>query len=342
MLTSRGSIPKRRELVKEAARNRTSAELKETRKEQQGHLWSVDTLSQRPLTQPVVSDALGRLFNKDSVIEYLLPSEDADNGKRTEQEALVAGAFKSLKDLVEVKFEVEDAEDGSRSKNEIGRTEDWICPVTRQELGPGSKAVYLVPCGHAFSGSAAKEISGELCLQVRDYKASLDQTFPANLNRQCNTPYASNDIIPILSIIEEDIARLSLRQRTLKENGLTHSLKKASGSSKKRKRAATVEEALAAMPLVDIGKEDGKAETEASSSRAPLKSIKDHAEAIKNSSTASLTVKVLQEQEEKNKRRKNERNENLESLFSKKNHDRNAKERDIGFMNRGFAIPGRK
>lgn len=158
--------------MKEAARNPTSAELKETRKEQQGHLWSVDTLSQRPLIQPVVSDALGRLFNKDSVIEFLLPSEDADNGKRAEQETLVAGAFKSLKDLVEVKLEVEEAEVGSRTKNEIGRTEKWICPVTRQELGPGSKTVYLVPCGHAFSGSAVKEISGELCLQVCDHQAT--------------------------------------------------------------------------------------------------------------------------------------------------------------------------
>ena len=168
LLTLLTSIPKRRELVKEAARNPTSAELKETRKEQQGHLWSVDPLSQKPLAQPVVSDALGRLFNKDSVIEFLLPSEDGDSGRRIEQEELVAGAFKSLKDVVEVKFEVETAEDGRKSKDHTRRTEKWICPVTRQELGPGSKAVYLVPCGHAFSGSAVKEISGELCLQVSD------------------------------------------------------------------------------------------------------------------------------------------------------------------------------
>lgn len=163
------SIPKRRELVKEAARNPTTQQIKETRNEQQDHLWNVDPLSQKPLGLPVVSDCLGRLFNKDSVIEYLLPSEDDDaSGMKAEQEKFLQGAISALKDVVEVRFEVEEADDEFKSRigGGIRRLEKWVCPVTRQELGPGTKAVYLVPCGHAFAGAAVKEISGEQCLQV--------------------------------------------------------------------------------------------------------------------------------------------------------------------------------
>lgn len=167
LLTPR-SIPKRRELVKEAARNPTASELKETLQEQQGHLWSTDPLSQRPLSKPIVSDSLGRLFNKDSIIEFLLPSEDKTAAKQAEQEALLRGTVKSLKDVVEVKFEVDEAAtEAARGRGGPGlRTEVWVCPITREELGPGTKSVYLVPCGHAFSASAVKEVSGKLCLQV--------------------------------------------------------------------------------------------------------------------------------------------------------------------------------
>lgn len=127
----------------------------------------MDPLSQKPLSQPVVSDAHGRLFNKDSVIEFLLPTDDAWSTRKAEQEAVVNGAFMSLKDLVEVRFQVDESGSVKPAKGETGRTQKWICPITGQELGPGSKAVYLVPCGHALSGSAVKEISGEHCPQVR-------------------------------------------------------------------------------------------------------------------------------------------------------------------------------
>lgn len=59
---------------------------------------------------------------------------------------------------------------------------------------------------------------------------------------------------------------------------------------------------------------------------------------IRNAATASLTVKVLQEQEERNKRRKIENNTNLEALFLKKAPGQlYAKNTD--FMSRGFTIP---
>ena len=72
--------------------------------------------------------------------------------------------MKGLKDLVEVKFEVE--EDSELNEAGASSTLKWVCPITRKRLGPGVKAIYLVPCGHAFLESVIKEVPGETCLQV--------------------------------------------------------------------------------------------------------------------------------------------------------------------------------
>lgn len=169
-----GSIPKRRELVKEAAKALTTSQAKEQLTEQQEYHWSTCPLSRKPLAAPVVGDAAGTLYNKDAVIEFLL----AEDGREKEEAGKVAdmkrdGEFaelgcagdrlKGLKDVVEVKFEMGQ----ERTTEASGRRETWMCPITGRELGPGAKAVYIVPCGHAFAGSVVKEVAGSVCLQVR-------------------------------------------------------------------------------------------------------------------------------------------------------------------------------
>lgn len=79
---------------------------------------------------------------------------------------MLRGAVKSLKDVVEVRFEV-DAEATEEGRKKGAGREVWVCPVTREVMGPGVKAVYLVPCGHAFAGSVVKEAGVDrTCLQV--------------------------------------------------------------------------------------------------------------------------------------------------------------------------------
>ena len=58
--------------------------------------------------------------------------------------------------------------------------------------------------------------------------------------------------------------------------------------------------------------------------------------AIHNADTASLTARVLTEEQEKNKRRKVAKNDNLKSLFSSKN---GMDEKHVDFMTRGYSIP---
>lgn len=300
-----GSIPTRRELVKEAARNPTTAQLKESQNEQQEYQWSTDPISREPLAQPVVSDSSGKLYNKDTILEYLV-----EGSRKEEAERETKGAVKSLKDVVEVKFELDTGDGEGRFKTNgatsttTTKKQAWKCPVTGDRLGPGSKAVYLVPCGHAFSGSAIKEVSGEKCLA-------------------CDAEYASNDIIPINPCVDTDIARLSLRAKTLQEKGLTHSLKKASGSNKKRKKR---DEQQAA------GEENGKVST-------PAEEKENNHNRINNSATASLTAKVMQQQEQAKKRKTD--NENVKSLFSSRDQTASLGN-SADFMTRGYKVTGGK
>jgi hypothetical protein len=283
-----GSIPTRRELVKEAARNPTTAQLKETALEQQTYLWSTDPISREPLSSPVVSDAAGKLFNKATILEFLVESKRKEDAERE-----LGGRVTGLRDVVEVKFTVDDAE----KEKEV-----WVCPVTGDRLGPGSKGVYIVPCGHAFSGSAIKEVTsgteGERkCLT-------------------CEAPYAENDVIPIAPITDTEVARLLLRIKTLREKGLAHSLKKLPKESKDKKRKKRAEE--------DAATEDVKS--------------KDLSNGINNASTASLTAKVMQEQEAAKKRKME--NENVRSLFSSRDQSLPSG-RSADFMTRGYSLPSK-
>lgn len=317
--------------MKNAARNPNTSEVKASQLESQTHAWTYCPLSQRLLATPIVSDSSGTLYNKDAVLEHLLPNNDpSDNSSKNEHEEILAGRIKSLRDIVEVKFHTE--------KNEITKGERRICPITSKELGAHTKAVYLVPCGHAYSDAAVKEIAGDTCLL-------------------CSEPYKSEDVIPILSLAKEDIARLSGRIAKLKEVGLTHSLKKAPGSKKKKNKdglsgvnvksndslkASLTKNDAEALPLEKSKKRLAEVEQNgdailAAQSRSGTATPSG---GIKNAATASLTAKVLDEQEERNKRRKLGLNDNLKSLFSNSGANGSA-QKGGDFMTRGYSLPKR-
>lgn len=285
-----GSIPTRRELVKNAARNPNTSELKATQLEAQTHAWEQCPLSNRLLVPPIVSDSAGTLYNKDAILEQLLPKDDdVPASVIKEKEEVLQGRVKGLRDIVEVKFTI----------LKDGREENRICPVTSKILGPNTKSVYLVPCGHAFSEVAIRELAGDVCVE-------------------CNEPYTADNVIPILSLAKDDLEKLAARASKLKEAGLTHSLKKAPGSKKRKKNA-----------------EDVPVEAKVSSKNGTTAPVSS---GIKNAATASLTAKVLEEQEERNKRRKLGLNDNLKTLFSSGGYSAQA-HKSGDFMTRGFSIP---
>lgn len=307
------SIPTRRELVKEAARNPTASELKDKQKEHLAHRWSTCPVSNKPLVKPVVSDYSGDLYNKDAILQFLLPAE-ASAIDKIEYEKFIQGRIKSLKDVVEVQFETE--------RDERTREDKWICPVTSKELGPNVRAVYLVPCGHAFSQEAMKEMKSEgKCVQ-------------------CATSYEERDVVPILPSSEKDKAFVLERIDTLRSLGLTHSLKKASGGKKRKANGDSKAETVTNGADPIDGKPNGdlkSATTNGSRSATPHSgtSTPKPSTGIKNAATASLTARVLEEEEARKKRRRE--NDNISSLYTKKSDDKTRKNGD--FMTRGFSIP---
>jgi hypothetical protein len=146
---------------------------------------------------------------------------------------------------------------------------------------------------------------------------------------QCNEPYAENDVIPILPTLPTDIARLNLRVKTLREKGLTHALKKAPGSKKRKKGAEKDENGTKGSD------EDKKLSDKDKSNNTKFAPMADNG--IKNASTASLTQKVMKEQEERNKRRRMAENANVKSLFNKSDNKPDLK-KSADYMTRGFSM----
>ncbi|EQL02668.1 DUF602 domain-containing protein [Ophiocordyceps sinensis CO18] len=254
-----GSIPKRRELVKNVSRAPTVSELKATALESLSHAWAHCALSGESLDlNAVVSDGLGRLFNYEAILNGLMP-DDAP------AEATPASmGISSLRDVARLKF--------SKSGDK------WACPISIKELGPATKVVYLVPCGHVFAEVALTEIQEKNC-------------------PECETLFDAENVITVLPTTEKDVERLANRLDGLRAKGLTHTLKRDKSEKKKKKRkkdesneaggeANTTERALG----------DG--------SKRLRQDVDPRVSGINNALAASLTAKVLAEQDERNKRRK--------------------------------------
>ncbi|KAI2627652.1 DUF602-domain-containing protein [Hypoxylon sp. NC1633] len=263
-----GSIPKRRELVREAARLPNTSELKATALESLTHAWTMCPLSDTPLDlSNIVSDWRGRLYNYESVLQCLMPSSSDSALPETQEAEFARTGIKTLKDVIKLNITTRTDE-----KSRLFAT----CPVSMKELGPATKAVYVVPCGHVFAEVAMKEISGT------------EKQCP-----ECSAAFQERDVIPILSTDEAEIEKLANRVDKLKTLGLAHSLKKDKSAGRKKRKA-------------DDAKEGG-ANEEAGEKEKQKKSQKeknDISSRINNPMTASLTAKVLAEQEERTKRRK--------------------------------------
>lgn len=150
------------------------------------------------------------------------------------------------------------------------------------------------------------------------------------IHQQCSASYSSENIVTILPTNAADIEKLVNRAKDIRERGLTHSLRKVSGSGKKRKKngeALASEETAREMANLVDGDE--------TKTKSNGKSAVEHT--IKNAATASLTARVLEDEKARKKRQKLSMNENLKGLFSGKASEKTAQRGD--FMTRGYSIP---
>ncbi|CAR23751.1 Peptidyl-prolyl cis-trans isomerase-like 2 [Lachancea thermotolerans] len=165
--------------------------------------WTVCRLTGQPLRLPVVSDYLGNLLNKESILEWLLTPDKEDY---SEEQIRLFGHIRSLKDVVELGNLVVDKD--SRLK----------CDVGDEILGKSSsKLSYPAICGHVFP------------------RRMLDNATEQPKCPVCDKPISKSDTIT-LNAESTDRDALEKRMIRLKRSNLTHSGKRS--KSKKREAPA--------------------------------------------------------------------------------------------------------
>uniref|UniRef100_A0A2K5ZBW4 Replication termination factor 2 n=1 Tax=Mandrillus leucophaeus TaxID=9568 RepID=A0A2K5ZBW4_MANLE len=175
--------------------------------------WNYCTLSQEILRRPIVACELGRLYNKDAVIEFLLDkSAEKALGK-------AASHIKSIKNVTELKLSDNPAWEGDKGNTKGDKHDDlqrarFICPVVGLEMNGRHRFCFLRCCGCVFSERALKEIKAEVC-------------------HTCGAAFQEDDVI-VLNGTKEDVDVLKAR---MEERRLRAKLEK---KTKKPKAAESV------------------------------------------------------------------------------------------------------
>ncbi|KAK2194171.1 hypothetical protein NP493_2g18025 [Ridgeia piscesae] len=177
-----GTIPTRDELVrlkKKPEKKDRDAEL--------GAKWKHCAITQEPLQQPIVACELGRLYNKESVLEMLLDKSKFE----------CAQSFDHIRGLKDIK-ELQLTDNPSyTSKADVGdsyvdrQSSPYICSVTGLEMNGRYKFCFLLGCGCAFSERAMKEVKSEVC-------------------HKCGRTFERDDVI-ILNGTDEEVEALRSR-----------------------------------------------------------------------------------------------------------------------------------
>nr|CAG4644163.1 EOG090X0ACT [Lepidurus arcticus] len=191
-----GTIPKRDELVK----TRKKPEQKD--KDAELHCkWRLCSVTQEMLRTPVVACELGRLYNKDVVIEMLL-----DKSKVVPS----AEHIRNLKDIKELNLTTNPAF-GKRNCPSKGdtyvdsRATEYICPIIGLEMNGKFRFCFLWSCGCVMSEKAVKEIKSTVC-------------------HKCQKPFSEEDVVVLnpgndeLSAINDRMDARRARAKADKKN----------------------------------------------------------------------------------------------------------------------------
>lgn len=150
-----GTIPRRDELV----RMKKKPE-KVDKNFELNAKWFHCAISQENLHPPIVSCELGNLYNKESVLEFLLDKASATSD--------IAKHIRNLKDVKELKLTENPAFEEELKGERADAYQDfqacrYICPVVGIEMNGRYKFCFLWKCGCVFSERALKEVKSSVC-----------------------------------------------------------------------------------------------------------------------------------------------------------------------------------
>lgn len=114
-----------------------------------------------------MADRLGKLYNQDVVIEYILdPSAYGDGDK-------ICPYIRSTKDTVKLNLTPNPAYINLQNNisTVVGSLDrdlksQFICPISMKEMNGKHRFVYLDSCGCTFAEQTMKEVTSTQCLSV--------------------------------------------------------------------------------------------------------------------------------------------------------------------------------
>lgn len=263
-----GTIPKRHELVKgpkKVEKVDKNAEL--------AAKWKYCALSQEKLRRPIVACDLGRLYNKDAVIEYLLDK----TAERPNAEAVAH--IRGIKDIKELNLTDNPEWEGERRNTKGDRYEDihcgmFICPVVGLEMNGKHRFCYLQTCGCVFSDRALKEVKTEIC-------------------HKCGDAFKDEDVV-VLNGTKEEVEKL----REKMEERRTKAKTKKSKKSKAAETVSTPSESKDDTHSPQMDARGSSLQNGGESSQSAVAGPSGSSKGTKSSSS-SATKRSVQEMEEK-------------------------------------------
>ncbi|KAI9470408.1 Rtf2 RING-finger-domain-containing protein [Zychaea mexicana] len=271
-----GSIPRRIELVKEKQK-----EVKINPDLERIAAWFYCALSKQTLQTPIVSCGLGKLYNQDAIIEYLLDKNAYGDGDK------ICSHISSPKDTVKLNLTPNPSYDESKSDKDsttMGHLDKemksrFICPISMKEMNGKHRFVYLDTCGCVFAEQSLKEVKSKECVS-------------------CGKPFESENVIVINPNKEElDGMKTVIKAKKAQakaEKKAKKAAKQEGGSDKEKKR-----------------KRDKTSPPQQSSLAPPAKKSN-----ISSSAAAAVMGKVAQELAEKEKNK--EVSQAVKSIYAKK------------------------
>ncbi|CAN9511869.1 unnamed protein product [Ophioblennius macclurei] len=264
-----GTIPKRHELVKgpkKVEKVDKNAEL--------AAKWKYCALSQEKLRRPIVTCELGKLYNKDAIIEYLLDK----TAERPNTEAVIH--IRGTRDIKELNLTDNPEWEGERRNAKGDKYEDihcgmFICPVVGLEMNGKHRFCYLQTCGCVFSDRALKEVKTEIC-------------------HKCGDPFKSEDIV-VLNGTKEEVEKLKEKMEERRAKTKTKKSKK----SKAAETVSTPSEDSQSPPLDVAGSSSGQNGGDKSESAEAGPSGSCNSSKGIKSSTSSATKRSIQSMEGK-------------------------------------------
>lgn len=116
--------------------------------------WTFCSISGKSLTKPIVSCQLGKLYNKDAVIEFLL-----DRAKQSPETQRRLKHIKGLKDVVELRLTANPSHRVDAHGTQHGAK--YHCPISTIEMNGRLKFGYILSTGMVLSDRAIQQLKEE-------------------------------------------------------------------------------------------------------------------------------------------------------------------------------------